>query len=65
MEILKFQFSYDRQKTNSPSPDTGATSLPPIGNCFMYIEASSNNHGSNVFGSWERTNIIPITNITF
>ena len=31
----------------------------------MYIETSSNNHGPIVFVSWERTNIIQITNITF
>ena len=52
-------------KTNSPSSYSGATSLPPIGNSFMYIETSSNNHGSNVFISWERTDIIQISNITF
>ena len=52
-------------KTNSPTGDSGATSLPPIGSAFMYIETTSNNHGSNVFVSWERTDIIQITNITF
>ena len=31
----------------------------------MYKEASSNNHGNNVFVSWERIDIIQITNITF
>ena len=31
----------------------------------MYIETSSNNHGSNVFVSFERTDIIQISNITF
>ena len=31
----------------------------------MYIEKSSNNHGNNVFVSWERIDIIKITNITF
>ena len=31
----------------------------------MYIETSSNNHGKNVFVSWERTDIIQNTNITF
>ena len=52
-------------KTNSPTGYSGATSLPPIGNAFMYIESSSNNHGNNVFVSWERTDIIQISNITF
>ena len=52
-------------KTNSPTSHSGATSLPPIGTAFMYTETSSNNHGSNVFVSWERTDIIQITNITF
>ena len=52
-------------KTNSPTGESGATVLPPIGNAFMYIETSSNNHGASVFVSFERTDIIQITNITF
>ena len=52
-------------KTNSPTGDSGATALPPIGDSFMYIETSSNNHGNNVFVSFERTDIIQISNITF
>ena len=53
-------------KTNSPTGYSGATNLPPIGNDFMYKETSSNNHGhEGVFVSWERTDIIQITNITF
>ena len=31
----------------------------------MYIETSSNNKGENVFCSWERTDLIHISNITF
>ena len=31
----------------------------------MYIEISSNNHGNNVFVSFERTDFIQISNITF
>ena len=52
-------------KTHSPTCYSGAESLPPIGNSFMYIETSSNNHGDDVFVSWERTDIIQISNITF
>ena len=53
-------------KTNSPTGYSGAESLPPIGNSFLYVETSSNNHGhERVFVSWERTDIIQITNITF
>ena len=52
-------------KTNSPSSNSGATSVPPIGDSFLYIETSSDNHGPNVFVSWERTDIIQITNQTF
>ena len=52
-------------KTNSPTGDSGATSLPPIGSAFLYMETSSNNHGSNVFISGERTDIKQITKITF
>ena len=52
-------------KANSPTGYSGAESLPHIGNSFMYIETSSNIHGNNVFVSWERTDIIQISNITF
>ena len=52
-------------KTNSPSSNAGATVLPPIGSAFMYIETSGSNSGDNVFVSFERTDIIQITNITF
>ena len=52
-------------ETYSPTGYAGATTLPPIGNSFMYIETSSNNHGDDVFVTWERTDIIQISNITF
>ena len=60
-------------KTNSPKVDSAAISLPPIGNNFMYIETSSNNHGDDKiwevmgikFVSWERTDIFQLKNITF
>ena len=52
-------------KTNSPSPETGPTNIPPIGNSFMYSEASSNNHGDDVFVSCKRSDIIQFSNITF
>ena len=52
-------------KTSSPTRGSGATSLRPIGNAFMYIETSSGGHGNNVFLGFERVDIIQITNITF
>ena len=52
-------------KTNSPTGSSGATSVPPIGNGFMYIETSSNNNGDNVFCSFGRIDNIQITIITF
>ena len=53
-------------KTKSTTRNTGATTLPPIGSAFMYNETSGDNHGHNrVFVSWERTDIIQITKITF
>ena len=52
-------------KTNSPTGDSGTTSLPTIGSSFMYKETSTSNHGSIVFCSFERTDIIQLTNITF
>ena len=52
-------------KTSSPTSNSGAINSPPIGDSFMYIETSSNNFGPNVFCSWERVDIIQISNITF
>ena len=53
-------------KTISPTSYSGTTNLPPIGSVFMYIETSSNNHGhERVFVSFEGTDIIQISNITF
>ena len=53
-------------KSNIPTGDSGATSLPPIGSAFMYIETRSSNHGHNrVVVSWDRTDFIQITKITF
>ena len=53
-------------QTSGPTSEPGATKLPPIGSPFLYIETSSDNHGhERVFVSWERTDNIQITNITF
>ena len=60
----KIQNFIKSTKTNSPTGYLGATILPPIGNSFMYIETSSNNHGNSVFVSFKRTDIIQISNIT-
>ena len=60
----KIQNFIKTTKTNSPTGYSGATSLPPIENSFMYIETSSNNHGNNVFVNFERTDKIQFSNIT-
>ena len=52
-------------KTSSPTNNSGASILPPIGDSFMYIETNGNNFGPNVFCSRERIDIIQISNITF
>ena len=52
--------------SSSPTAQSGASSIPPIGWSFMYIESSGNNHGANhVMVSWERTDIIHISNMKF
>ena len=61
----KIQNFIESAKSNTPTVYSGAESLPPIGDSFMYIETSSNNHGhERVFVSFERTDIIQISNIT-
>ena len=59
----KIQNLIKSTKSNSPTGNSGATSLPLIGDSFLYVE--TNNNGNNVFASFERTDIIQITNITF
>ena len=49
----------------TPSPDTGANTLPPIGKIFMYIETSSNDHREGVYRTFERTDIIQIGKVSF
>ena len=61
----KIQHFVRSTKSNSPTGDSGSSSLPPIRNAFMFIETSSNNYGDNVFASWKRTDIIQITKISF
>ena len=62
----KIQDFIKSTQTNSPTGHSGATTLPPIGISFMYIETSGNNSGNyDVFVSWKRIDIIQITNITF
>ena len=39
----KIQNFIKSTKSNSPTGNSGATGLPPIGNAFMFIETSSNN----------------------
>ena len=53
--------NFIKSTPNSPAGYSGATILPPIGNSFMYIETSSDNHGNNVYVSFERTDIIQIS----
>ena len=64
--IQKLEFLKKSTITNSPTGYSVAISLPPIGSSFMYIETTSNNHGhERVFVSFERTDIIQISIITF
>ena len=63
--MVKYQTLIKKTKTNPPTGDSGATSSPATGDSFMYIETTSNNNGDNVFCSFERTDNIQISNITF
>ena len=52
--------------STSPTLESGAASLPPIGWSFMYVESSSNHDGANhAMVSWERTETIHISKIKF
>ena len=63
--MVKYKFFTKSNKTNSSAGDSGANTIPPIGDAFMYIGTSSKNHGIDVFVSFERTDTIQNTNITF
>ena len=52
-------------RTNSPTGNAGAIVSPLIGDSFMYKETSGNNFGPNIHCSWERIDLIQISNITF
>ena len=60
----KIQNFIESTKTSSPT-GYSRTELPPLQKSFTYIETSSNNHGKNVFVSFERTDVIQLSNITF
>ena len=64
--MVEDQISSNQQKQTALTSHSGATSLPAIGNSFMYLETSGNNCGDdNTFVCFEWTDIIQITNITF
>ena len=62
MKIGKFLKS---TRTSSSTSNSGASALAPIGNAFMYIVTSGNNNGAYTYVTLARTDIIPITNVTF
>ena len=51
-------------QTSLPTNHSTATSLPPIGNRFLYMETSGNIYGSNIFCAVEKTDVIKYTNMT-
>ena len=51
--------------SSSPTGDSGASNMPPIGRAFMYIETSGNNSGNNTYVKIIRRDIIQISNISF
>ena len=50
-------------KATTSTTNTGATSLPPIGDSFMFVEKSGTNIGQKFSGSFERTDFIQISNV--
>ena len=52
-------------KRNSPTDESGATVLTPMGNSFMYIETSSDDITKTANVILKRTDVIQITNFSF
>ena len=65
MTIVKWETFIKSRKTSSSTSFSGATSLPPIGNSFIYIKTSSNNTTNSACVILKRIDFIQITNITF
>ena len=61
-EIGKFLKS---TKTSFSTSYSGTTSSSPVGDNFMYIETSQNNHGKGVFVCFERKVDVQISNKKF
>ena len=62
--MLEKQQIFQEQQSNSPTPDTGASNIPPIGDSLMDLETRRNNYGQNVFVIFKGTDIIQISKIT-
>ena len=45
-------------KLQSPTPNTGGSSIPPTGHALIFREISQNNFGYRVFVSFELTDIL-------
>ena len=64
--IAKINTFLKSTPNTSPTAKSGANNVPTIGWSFMCVESSGRNYGSNhVMVSWERTDIIHISNIKF
>ena len=65
MELEKKTKFVQATTENSPTGYSGATTLSPNGDSFMFVETSFTNSGENVFCTFERTGNIQISSITF
>ena len=63
--LTKYNKCIKSTRMRSPTGDSGADTLPPIGRAFMYIETSGNNNGDYTYVGLIRTDIIQISNISF
>ena len=61
----KTSFSIKATKSSSPTRSTKASSIPPKGVSFVYIETNGKVRGESVFVSFERTDVIQNSNISF
>ena len=64
-KLDKYQFFYQRQKSQTPTGNTGTSWLPSLSDCSMYKEKSSIKFVPGVFISFDQTDIIQVSVITF
>ena len=61
----KIQKFIKSSKRNTATPNTGSTTLHPIGESFTFVETTGDNYSRNDFVGFQRTDVIQISKISY